>query len=252
MILIKTLLVEDNPDAVITFKQICHDFFPQIKIIAEFNNAKDALTYFKKNKIDWLVLDIELEGEINGFDLLNLIGLKRNFEVIFYSGRDNQYIDAIRVHAFDFLHKPFLITELKNTVNRYLATRRELHSKSKPKDKETNDTESEELFKVNTHEKTVFIKPDDIVYMMANGSYTEVYYVKQQMVEASRNLSFLVEAAKNPNLYRIGRSIVVNKTQIESVLKISAKKSLLKFKDGSERELSNILRRKMNYRINLN
>lgn len=244
---IKTVIVDDNLGAIESFKHICEDFFPQIKVVAEYHNAKEAYDFIKKNQIDWLILDIDLNADVNGFDLLNLIGFERNFEVIFYSGASDQYLEAIRVHAFEFLSKPFSISELKNCMNRYIGVKSKKQTK-KEIDKSGNEDYKKysQFLKINTHNQTVFVKYNDIIYMNAAGAYTEMHYSPMLDIKVSQNISHIMKRIKDADfLIRISRSTVINKNQIDYIKKVKDKISDIVFKDGSSISVSNVIRKKM-------
>ncbi|WP_050461789.1 heavy metal response regulator transcription factor [Herbaspirillum autotrophicum] len=73
----------------------------------------DGLNMMSARQYNLLILDVMLPG-IDGWEIMHMLQGKRNFPVIFLSGRDhvNDRIRGLELGAEDYLIKPFSFTEL--------------------------------------------------------------------------------------------------------------------------------------------
>lgn len=91
-------------------------------VIDIVSSGEDALKIIETNTIDLILMDMVLEGEMNGID--TAIQIRNNFNVpIIYS---TAYPDSImherikKTEPYDYLIKPFDYTKLKNAINKSL------------------------------------------------------------------------------------------------------------------------------------
>jgi len=81
-------------------------------------NATEAMTRFKKEQPDLVLLDVRLDGR-NGLDLLEeIMEFKPDTSVIMISGHSGirEAVKAIKLGAFDFLEKPLSLSKIKISV----------------------------------------------------------------------------------------------------------------------------------------
>lgn len=251
---IRTIIVEDNQEALKVFKQISENFFPQIKVVAEFKNANEAFVFIKHNHFDLLVLDVELEGDLNGLEVLTLLGSNTRFKTVFYTGNQNLILQAMRLGAFDYLTKPLSIIDFKNTINRFLKIQNNQNSQNNNLEiveKEISGIENTKTIKINTHSKTLFLKISDIQYLIANGAYTIIHYINNNSIKSSKNLSYYYQLLIEENFIKASRSLIVNRIQIEKINKNENEMSSIIFKDGNKIEISQRIRKQIMNQINL-
>src|SRR6185503_15178395 len=77
-----------------------------VDVIAEFANGREAIEALEESPPDLLFLDIQMP-EVNGFDVLQAIGVDRVPVVIFVTAYDRFAVRAFEAHALDYLLKPF-------------------------------------------------------------------------------------------------------------------------------------------------
>ncbi len=86
-------------------------------------NASEALT-LAKQPFDLLISDINLDAQQNGMDVLRAFkqaNTRGHVVLISGFGTLQTAIDAVRAGAFDYISKPFNISEVKATVERALS-----------------------------------------------------------------------------------------------------------------------------------
>ncbi|MCR9942184.1 response regulator transcription factor [Vibrio owensii] len=111
------LIVDDHPLVCSALENIIEENFKNV-VIEQASNAKKALPYLSENKIDVLVLDIEL-GDDDGFDLLHK-AKRFGFcgKVIIISGKDEKLCSdlAISAGASGYLDKKESVSRVADAI----------------------------------------------------------------------------------------------------------------------------------------
>jgi DNA-binding NtrC family response regulator len=117
-----TILVVDDENGIRqSFKMVLKDRFNVL--LAE--NGKEAQELLTKNTVDLILLDILLP-DINGLDLLEkLKALDPNPEAIMVTAvkEIQSAVRAIKLGAYEYIIKPFLVEDVINIINRALEKR---------------------------------------------------------------------------------------------------------------------------------
>jgi len=119
---VATILVVDDENGIRqSFKMVFKDRFNVL--LAE--NGKEAEDLLAKNPVDLILLDILLP-DVNGLDLLEkLKTLDPNPEVIMVTAvkEIQSAVRAIKLGAYEYIIKPFLVEDVINIINRALEKR---------------------------------------------------------------------------------------------------------------------------------
>lgn len=214
------IIIDDEQDAIsILSKSLEKVFGVDIKIIATANEIDEAAVLVKEYRPDLIFLDILLNKDISGFDLLPLIeGLDYPFKIIFTTGHHQFAIKAIRKGAYDYLLKPIGSDDLEELKHR-LET-------DKTADKETKD---KGVIIVNNSDATYKIPLDTISHFKGEGNYTAIYFTeKSKPILSSVTLNhFEKEIADISNsFFRTHKSFLVNLSEIDFIKKSGMSRSL--------------------------
>lgn len=111
----KLLIVEDDLLSKETLVQILNSY--GYKNIHWVTSGMDAFNHIKDNKVDLILMDISLEGKLDGIDTAKIVD--NNIPVIFTSGsRDSNTFKRIAsTHSFGFLQKPYTPALVKEAVD---------------------------------------------------------------------------------------------------------------------------------------
>src|SRR5881227_1915670 len=88
---------------------------PEVEIVGECSDGKEAVAMIEKQKPDVVFLDIQMP-EMDGFAVLESIGVERLPEVIFATAYEQYSIRAFELHALDYLLKPFDQARFKDAI----------------------------------------------------------------------------------------------------------------------------------------
>lgn len=151
----KLLLVEDDNTILegLKFCLIKEDFE-----VETASNARVALEKLENNKIDLLLLDINLP-DMNGIDLYKKIRAKKDIPTIFLTANDLEttVVEALDTGADDYITKPFKTRELISRINSVL---RRVYKSDSGNTIEIGD------IKINLTEATVY-KNNEKVFLTA-------------------------------------------------------------------------------------
>lgn len=114
----KTAIIVDDEEAGHDNLERLLGYCEEIEIVAKTRVPEKAIELISEKIPDILFLDVEMP-RMSGFELLETIrnqGL--NPIVIFTTGYNQYAIKAIKAQAFDFLLKPIILDELKDTLKR--------------------------------------------------------------------------------------------------------------------------------------
>jgi two-component system LytT family response regulator len=113
---IRVIIVDDEPLALRGLKLRLAEF-PEIDIVAEASNGREAVKEIKASNPDLVFLDIQMPG-VDGFGVVRaLIGAPAPL-FVFVTAYDKFAIQAFEANALDYLVKPVEEERLKDAVHR--------------------------------------------------------------------------------------------------------------------------------------
>jgi DNA-binding LytR/AlgR family response regulator len=190
-------------------------------ITGEVQTAADALLAVKEQTPDLVIMDIHLDGPVDGIEAAAAIQKEYPVQVIFLTDLDNKHVhDRASKIKGTFLVKPF------NERQVIASIQQAIHAAShniatKPGDPELpaeggymlNDC----LFvRVDSnHYKKMFLK--DIAFLEADGAYANIYTVQNERHTYSISMNHLHDRIGHPSFVRVSRSFVVNLDLVEEI-----------------------------------
>ena len=116
--MIKTAIIVDDEEAGLENMERLLGLCDEIEVVAKTKIPEEAVSLITDKKPDIIFLDVEMP-RMSGFEVLEITrnqGL--NPIVIFTTGYNQYAIKAIKAQAFDYLLKPIVLDELKETLSR--------------------------------------------------------------------------------------------------------------------------------------
>lgn len=209
MVVNNVVLVEDEPELAINIKELLSSL--GFYVSAVFDNALGALEFVKLNKVDLLVLDIMIHGEMDGISLAKEIKKKMDIPVVFITAySENEIIKrVIDVSPDGYLLKPFTLESLKTTLLLSLS------NYQKRTNKEVEIKKNEITIQIRDKGFISLIPASEILYAQADGLYTKIISVKKTFM--IRDILKDVEARLPSSIFmRVHKSYLVNKNAIDS------------------------------------
>ncbi len=208
--------------------------------LIEAENGIEAVEKITNEKPDLIFLDIQMPG-MNGFEIIEHIGVENMPVVVFVTAYDQYALDAFEVNAVDYLLKPFDKNRFNKSLDKAyekLTLKKSRESELKNILKEINKTEKfTDRFLVSHGSKYFFVQADDIIYVSAEEKYVSLhtnsctYLLRETMTKMEEKL--------NPEKFtRIHRSFIVNIQQIQKMQSWSHGDYLVFLKNGEKINMS--------------
>jgi two-component system, LytTR family, response regulator len=227
----KVLIVDDEPIARRGLRSIL-ELEPAVEIVGEARDGKEAVTLIQNLKPDIVLLDIRMP-DMDGFEVVQTIGLSRMPATIFVTAFDEHALQAFDAHAVDYVLKPVDAERLLKSFRRARAL---VGANSKTALASLLGTVdgsefSAERIVVRDRGRIFFLKSTDIESLKADGNYV-VLTVGQQIFYHREPLSRLLKRVRPGVFVQISRSAALNLEFIES-MKVRAKGSFtIRMKSG--------------------
>ncbi|WP_375585577.1 LytR/AlgR family response regulator transcription factor [Cyclobacterium xiamenense] len=202
----KVLIVEDEYELALNLKeQILKLGF---SVPAVFDNARETLAYLEENSVDLLLVDIMIEGSMDGIGLVGIINKKWGLPIVFSTAyaETELFTKALEVNPAGYLVKPYKMDDLKTTL--MLA-----FSKIDRIEHEVRDSPA--FLKVRDKGFLIFLHAEEIILAQADGLYTKIITRTKSYVV--RDILKDVEEKLPAKLFlRVHKSFLVNKMHIRS------------------------------------
>lgn len=212
----KVFLVDDEQKSVDTLTKVLLTFFEGVAVVGTANTVEEAFEGISASKPDLVFLDIEM-GKESGFQLLERFD-QIDFKVAFVTAHEEFALKAIKFSALDYLIKPASIQELKTVLEKVGSSAKPEGDQQKIKHMFGNfliGNKSEHKITLAVAEGYEFIPVKNILYLRAEGSYTDFYLTNGNKLTTSKNLKFFEGVLEGYGFYRIHNSTVINLTYIK-------------------------------------
>ena len=206
------VICDDNPNILDKLSKMLESIFINNKIDAEIGlkslTAYDVINYVEHNKVDVLILDINLKSETTGCDIANIVRKKnKDVYIIFTTGHLEYALIAYKYKTFDYLPKPIVEERLEETILRLMDDIK--HTPSK-------------FIKLNNN-KTI-INQDEINYIRKDGMKL-VFCTNTRTYETYSSFT-KIESCLPGNFVRCHKSYMVN---IKNISDIDSNKNTIVF-----------------------
>lgn len=234
--IIKTLVIEDEPRARKNLISLLEENFPNIKVIGETGSVIDTIAWLKENEADAVFMDVEL-SDGNCFDIFRHIEVKG--QIVMTTAYDNYAVKAFEVNSVDYLLKPIEIEDLRRAVGRIEKNLSMVNTPIESIDfKKVMEAFKpsgglyKDRFIIRINDRIVPVNVRDIAYIYseAKNSYIvtsdDTSYVLDESLDT-------VETTLDPNrFFRISRSCIIAEESIESISKLLGGRLRISLKKG--------------------
>lgn len=200
----RILILDDEPPAARRIAKYCQEVFGKdIQTLKILDSLFPAIYYLQENAVDLLFLDIDLNDDENGFDLLKEIP-SPSFYTIITSSHTEYAIQAFEYSVIDFLPKPFPLQRFAKAMVRVKNT---LQARGIQKD----------FIAVKKDESLEMVRPGLISWLESEGNYT-IMHLTSGSSEKIRKTLDKISSELPKNFVRTHRSYIVNANDVERIL----------------------------------
>lgn len=202
------------------------------------NRFSEALKQLESNDYDLVFLDIELDNNKTGFDLLDQLKHKKDFRLIITTSHSHYALNGIKYSAIDFLLKPFYLDELKVSIEKFQISQTSQNSLSiqlqnlRAQLNTTLKTDKKVVLK--TRDSVLLVKVSDIIRCEAEINYTN-FYLKDRKIVVAKSLKEYAEMFEELNFFRTHKSHLIN---LDYMLSYEKKEGIIIMMDDSKIPIS--------------
>jgi two-component system, LytTR family, response regulator len=247
---IRTVIVDDEPLARRRIRSLLVGA-EDVEVIAECANGMEAIQAIEASPPDLLFLDIQMP-EIDGFDVLEAIGVGHVPVVIFVTAYDQFALRAFEAHALDYLLKPFDDERFETALQRArelirqkqggdLERRLRAFLKEVPRDRGYL-----QRLVVPTGHRSVFVRTAEIDWIEADRNYIRLHVGGRSHL-LRESLSRIASALDPTTFCRIHRSTIVNIDRIKAIESLFNGEYLVLLHDGTKLTSSRSYRRNLHH-----
>ena len=220
------LIADDEPLLRQSLKRLLAEAWPQLEVVAEARNGREAVEQFEKLRPDVCFLDVHMPG-MSGVEAAAQVG--RRAHLVFVTAFDQYAVQAFDHGAVDYLVKPLDATRLAETVSRL---RERVDATQPPENLEAllrqlaaglrREPVREPLRWIHASVGSALrvIPTEDIDFLRSDDRYTTVAYrAEGKPAEAlvRTPLKDLVEMMDPQQFVQVHRSVMVNRRAIDRV-----------------------------------
>jgi two-component system LytT family response regulator len=222
MVKLKTIVVDDE---LLARKLIlsCLEELPEIEILAECANGREAVRAVLELEPDLMFLDIMMPG-LNGFEVIKKIQPEVLPMVIFCTAYERYALAAFDIHAVDS------IETIASTVTERLPLREKTRITSLPVDQERKIT-------IKDRDSIKLVKVDSIAWVDAAGDYMCVHAEGETHIMRC-TMKHLLDELDDTVFKRVHRSTIVNLNCIEEVIPHTKGEYFLQLDNGERIKVS--------------
>lgn len=183
------------------------------------DNAQDALELFKKDRPDLIICDININGDVDGIELVKQINEIDHVPVLFLTSIDEKEVfeKAKSANPYAFITKPIERGLLQRSIELAFQNMSTPVSENGTSNSDWNrDVMLKDCFFTKIGNKLKKINLEDIDYIEVEGKYCSVV-VNTRRVNVKISLKDFIQKLPENQFLRISRNFVVNVDKIEDI-----------------------------------
>jgi len=245
---IKALIVDDEPLARERIKRFLTDE-RDIELIGECADGQEAVSAIQTLEPDLVFLDIQIP-ELDGFGVLEAVGVEQMPAVIFVTAYDRYALQAFDVNALDYLLKPYNRERFHKAVER---ARAQLSNGAKGELSERllsllENLQPEQRYlerlMIKSSGRVFFLRTTEIDWIEAEGNYLRLHVGKESHL-LRETMNRLAAKLDQNKFLRIHRSTLVNIERIKELQPLFSGDYVVILRDGKQLTLSRSYRDKL-------
>jgi two-component system LytT family response regulator len=215
----RIIIIEDEYFPRQMLREKLEQHFSDMEIVAECENAEDALMEVLRLRPDLIFLDIQMTGKSGLWLAEELMRMKGETftppDIIFTTGYTypKYLLKAFELAAIDYLVKPVNIENLKKAVSRY----HERAGTTTGLQNLMDALQNEKLLKFKSYKGLFLLRPDDILYIEADREYVCMFFVDGAKEDVFERLGEIERKLPTEIFLRVGKSVIVNRKYIRKI-----------------------------------
>lgn len=216
---LRAYIVDDERLARENLKMLLESFCPDVEVIGEASNIRDAEEGIRECLPDFIFLDIRMPSDAEGFQLIENIR-DLNILVVFVTAFKDFAIKAFNANASYYVLKPIDIEELQLAIQKVMEAKQIFDEDESNFDvyQETLKELSDALknnkysgrFAISHTKGLKIVEEKNVIYFEAQGNCTMLYFNDGSKYLDTRTLKTYESIVDGNSFFRIHKSYLVN------------------------------------------
>jgi two-component system LytT family response regulator len=213
---LRVLIVDDEPLARRGLR-VRLERMESVDVVGECASGSAAVASIEEDRPDVVLLDVQMP-ELDGFDVVEAVGVARMPITIFVTAYDRHAIRAFEANALDYLLKPLDDDRLARSIERARARVAEKQGQARPLGKAIAGPDApRQRIVLRDRGRVLVLDYADIDWIAAEGDYVRVHSAGRGHL--FRQTMAMMEARLDPAAFaRIHRSTIVNVKSVREVV----------------------------------
>lgn len=199
------VIVDDEMMDLLAVKELLKAY-EDVKVIGFFQDPIEAKSFTEGNKVDLLVLDVEMPG-LNGIDFVKKIDSVEH--IILISSNKEYAAESYDYNVSDYIIKPASKDRLDKAIEKIRAINESVKVG-------TSEDKGEQAAYVRDGNKIVRINYKDIIFVEALADYVQINTVDARYTVLSTMKSLSAKLPQD-DFYRVHRSFIVRIDKIKTI-----------------------------------
>lgn len=213
----KAIVIDDEARARRILVALLAEHCPQVEVVAEASDVPEAVQAINAHQPEVVFLDIEMPG-YSGFQLLDFFK-KPDFSIVFTTAYSDYAVQAFEVSAVDYLLKPIQIDGLVRAVERVGQLQEASVQPLEVLQHNLRDEGVVRKLAVPVSDGLLFVNTSELVYLQADGSYTNFFLENGSRLLVSKKLGEFEVLLRNPRFFRPHRSFIINLDRVQKYVR---------------------------------
>ncbi|MCB0685368.1 MAG: response regulator [Saprospiraceae bacterium] len=206
----RVMIVEDEPLVAFDLKMQLEK--TGLSITHVFESGEEILEVLKSEVPDLILMDVQLQGSLDGIDTAHEINRKYDIPILFLTANtDKATFDRAKLtFPHGFLSKPFRIKDVLHAIDLTL----ELEKSA------TENTSSEKYLAdrvfIRTNDYLEKVMYSDILFIEADGAYAKIVTEVKTFI-LSQTLKKIQSKIPAPYLMKVHRSFAINTEKVDKI-----------------------------------
>lgn len=209
----KILLIEDNALLSETVKELLE--LSSYKVVSTLKSGENIDHHLSLQNPDLILMDIRIEGNLDGIELAKVIKRKAEVPIIFITSfSDSQIIERVKeIKPEGFILKPFSQETLTTTIELVLS---KFYTENENYGHHKSSNKMDDTFFIRDRGWLRKIKIHDIQYIKTEGTYTHIITESKSFTLRSP-IKDIAPNLPETDFKRVHKSYIVNVNRIDAV-----------------------------------
>lgn len=201
----RIMIIDDEPESTRSLEMLIRELYPDC-VVFTYNDSELGFQELEIKKPDLLFLDLQMPC-LSGIEILKLIEKQKiHVHIIIITAFEKLILKAAHFSMIDYILKPVSKDELRKSLTKF----KNHYNQHKEQDLSQFLNYLNQKIRIPTSSEILFFFPEEIIYLEADGAYTQIYLTNDKKITSSFHLKKIQEQLPKGKFYRISRKHIIN------------------------------------------